>query len=311
MEKPLIYAKSRLIKEQLDCKMRLGCDGIEIQLFNEFGASDTESYMPWWKIYKLPDFKPYPIRAIHVPIAREGMLNIEFMANPVFQNKLSNICDLANSIAKQQGKSVTVVLHSEMDFNRIINTGIYVGIYNYISRLLNEYLFIEIVVENVLPLNYYSDTKNFNLRGNFAFEGVKLVKKLREDLGTDRIGTLLDTCHAKQAGKVLINLLSYLDLELEDRYLSMDNYFKQNADVCKGIHLADCVGFGYKKGQHGAGYTEDNHVGLDLAIELYFKYNYNCPICLEIQEEDYSICSNYEINKKLLEDAIEHEMKKQ
>ena len=311
MNKPLIYAKSKLTKEQLDCKMNIGCDGIEIQLFREFGSPEEESFTPWTDLYDIRDIKSYPIRAIHVPIEREGMMHIEFLGNPVFQHKFANICDLGNSIAKQSGKSVTIVMHSEMDFDRIINTGVYYKVCEFVGRILNEYQFIELVVENVIPLNYYKDIKNFDLRSNFSFEGVRLVKKLREDLNTTRIGTLLDTCHAKQAGKVLLNLMSYLDLELEDKYLSLENFFKQNAGICKEIHLADCLGFGFKKGQHGSPFTDDNHVLIEKVVRLYNQYGYNCPICLEVQETDYNVCEGYACSKKWLEVAIEAEMSKQ
>lgn len=39
-------------------------------------------------------------------------------------------------------------------------------------------------------------------------------------------------------------------------------------------------------------------------FELYNKYNYKCPITIEIPEKDYTNCINYKNNRAMIKDII-------
>ena len=71
------------------------------------------------------------------------------------------------------------------------------------------------------------------------------------------------------------------------------------------IHLSDAKGNGYGKGKHGALFNEDNKDKLKSILDLYHKYNYHCPVTLEVNETDYSICDNYKKTRETVFQILE------
>lgn len=64
--------------------------------------------------------------------------------------------------------------------------------------------------------------------------------------------------------------------------------------VCMLIHLANVGDNGYGKNNHGIGFIQGKDLDLLYDImKLYNKYEYNCPITIEVREEDYLNPINY------------------
>jgi hypothetical protein len=77
--------------------------------------------------------------------------------------------------------------------------------------------------------------------------------------------------------------------------LTLENYFEWNKNTIGLIHLGNTINSGYGLGEHGAAYsTEEDIELLKEFIALYEKYEFSCPITIEVYEKDYSKCINYE-----------------
>lgn len=300
-----IYAKSSLSKEQLDVKMKLGTDGIEIQLLGELVNGKLGDYLQADSVFDLDSFRGYPIKVIHCPLLHKyGLsdINIESFARSDFE-LLNQVCYIANYFGQVQFENkILVVIHSEMSLENMRVIGLLEDVTKSISYILLKYSFIELVIENVTPLRKVYKSE-IHLCNNFSFDNVELVKYLREELGTDRIGTCLDTCHAMLARKYMEVVYKEIgDIEFPD--YSLDGYFKRNKDYVKLIHLSDAQGSGYGFGKHRVRFSDKNIDKLGGIVDLYYKYNYSCPITLEVDEKDYSICDSYKETKDTLEKVL-------
>ena len=71
------------------------------------------------------------------------------------------------------------------------------------------------------------------------------------------------------------------------------------------IHVNDFVENGYMK-NHGTGFSSQEKV--DDLLGLYRKYRYNCPLTLEIREENYGDCVNFRSTKRMIENNLQQEI---
>lgn len=301
----IIYAKSSLSKEQLDVKMNIGCDGIEIQLLSELVDGEIGRYSKATDIFKLSDFNKYPIKVVHCPLLwRYGLadVNIESFACNDF-DLLDQVCYIANYFGELQSDKIIVVIHSEVNMDNLVAVDLLRKVVSTISYMLMKYKNIEIAIENVTPLRkvYQGEICFCN---NFHFDNIALVKYIREELKTERVGTCLDTCHAMITDRYMTEIYKILE-DIEYKDYSLDSYFEKNKDYIKLIHLSDFRGNGYKKGKHGVRFTENTKDRLKDIIGMYNKYNYKCPITLEVNETDYSLCDGYKETKDVLEELFE------
>ena len=73
-----------------------------------------------------------------------------------------------------------------------------------------------------------------------------------------------------------------------------------NAPYCKLIHLASFKNSGYAPLDHGTGWSNENKYKLKHIMDLYRRYNYTCPITLEVIETDYLKSDNYKNSRDVL-----------
>ena len=131
-----------------------------------------------------------------------------------------------------------------------------------------------------------------------------MAKKLNETLETDRVGTVIDTCHIMMTQNILKAIFDYVNdplYPMED--VSMKKYFEMNAGVCKLIHLAGVQGNGIASEHHGVPlltFMPERLSLLEEILDLYFKYEYKCPITLEVCESDLNNPTNYALAKQSL-----------
>lgn len=296
----LIYAKSALKKKDIDTKIAIGCDGIEIQLLSELVDGRVGRYFKADEAFELSKFKEYPIKVVHCPLLSSyGLVdvNIESFVSRDF-SLLEQVCYIADYFGKIQSRNVLVVVHSEMNIDNMIAVDILDKVVNTIGYMLMKFRNIEVVLENVTPLRKVYKGEIY-LSNNFHFDNVKIVQYIRKELNTNRVGTCLDTCHAMIADKYIKEIYRIIgDIEYKD--FSLESFFDVNKDVIKLIHLSDVNGNGYGRGKHGIRFTDKTKDRLKYIIGLYEKYTYKCPITLEVEETDYLICDGYKETRETL-----------
>lgn len=296
----LIYAKSAFVKNNIDIKMDIGCDGIEIQLLGELINGNFGSYFKANDVFDIKGLEQYPVKVIHCPLLWYCGLpdvNIESMLDK--NSELFNqVCYIANYYGEVQNSNIIVVVHTEMSVKDMRLIGLLDKVVSLIKDMLNRYNFIEIAIENVIPVKDATGT-DVHLCNNFHFDNIELVEYIKEKLNNDRVGTCLDTCHAMISAKYIERIISLMDCTNYSDY-SLDSYFKVNKEHIKLIHLSDFKGDGYSKGMHGVKFSSINKEKLKNIVDLYDKYKYNCPVTLEVSESDYLVCDNYRETRETL-----------
>lgn len=302
VRKPEILAKAAFNKEQMDAKMEAGCDGIELQLLKEsFVERPGNRWKSFKSVYDIDGLKDYPVKAIHSPLFKGyGDITIETMMNNNDILVLQEMFRLAEMYAERQNIDyVTLVIHSEQLIDTMYDVG---GIYNKIRSTFNllfeQYDHVRVGIENVTPIRSIEDGI-ISLCNNYRFDNVVITKKLREELKTDRVGTILDTCHAMISKQYIDMIHSMLeDVEADD--LSLNNYFEANKDTIYHLHFCDMKGCGFGKGKHGIPFNSETKDRAKEIIELYNRYNYKCPLCLEVDETDFVKCTGYRETKQII-----------
>lgn len=298
-----ILAKAAATKEQLQGKVDVNASGIEIQLLSELVDGKVGQYHFADEVFDLDMIKQYDVYVVHAPIlSYYGLsdVNLEDMANTQDFKLLDQIFYIANTIGEYHNRRTIIVVHSEMHREKMIGLGdTWKTLMNSVGCLLMKYPYTEMAIENITPLrNAHSET--LWLSNNFKFDNVVMAHELRKQLRTDRVGTVLDLCHARITQIYMKAIYDVLGDECED--YSLDAYFKENADVIKLIHAADMKGDGFGKGKHGTPFedTPESIAELRKFIELYRKYNYNCLVTLEVSETDFIKSYGYVKSNELL-----------
>lgn len=292
---PKIYAKSSFTKEQMNVKCAIGCDGLEIQLLGELIEDrGNGEYVRPEEVFDLKAFENYPISVVHAPLLLgQGDVVLEVLCDRKDCTLLQSVFEIANYYGEIQGKKIIVVFHTETFLGKINDIGqAWNNITQVVGYMLERYPYTELVIENVSPLRGVDKGEELHLSNNFAFDNVVMVDELRRTLNTDRIGTCLDTCHAMLAEKYICGLYNMVgDVPAPD--LSMGEFFRKNAEYLKLIHLADAKGSGYGKGKHGIPFTEETSDRLTNILKMYKGIGLDCPITLEVEETDFSVCDGY------------------
>lgn len=296
----LIYAESALKEKDLDVKLDIGCDGIEIQLLDELVNGEIGNYNLAEDVFKLDRFKKYPVRVVHAPLLWNFGLpdvNIESFVGRDFK-LLDQVCYVADYFGKQQGKNILVIIHSEMNVDTMKAVGILDRVTYSLDKLFSKYHNIEIVFENVTPLRKVYRGE-ISLCNNFSYDNVELVGYLRRELNSDKVGTCLDTCHALITNRYMSAIYDKLE-DVERIDYSLNSYFEKNRSYVKLMHISDAKGNGYGKGKYGVKFSSDNKQRLVELMELYDEFGYMCPVTLEINETNYQICNGYRESRNTL-----------
>lgn len=177
-----IYAKASLTKEQIEDKMNIGCDGLEIQLLGELiGDRDNGKYFEPEERFELDEFEKYPIKVVHAPIVHgQGDVVLEVLCDKKDFKLLDNVFRIANFFGERRGEKIIAVFHTETYYDKIMDMGLTWGnIVNAIDLMLNKYRYTELVIENVSPLRGIGKGRELHLSNNFAFDNVDMVDRMR------------------------------------------------------------------------------------------------------------------------------------
>lgn len=164
---------------------------------------------------------------------------------------------------------------------------------------------MDIAIENVIPMEFKADFDNSIRLYNGCYDEVPFIVKDLRKVFDDRVGTVLDTCHAMMTAYYLDKLAVLADNFGEEGILPMkytlDHYFSMNKGICKLIHFCDFDDNGYRK-NHGVTFSDIDKV--KYLLSLYKKYDYTCGLTLEIREDNYLNCQNYLKTKKLITESL-------
>ena len=289
-----IYGKSAATVEQLSIRKDRGFDRFELQLLAEMLSDD--GILNAEDVYDLAAVAQYNIYAVHAPLFPDGDMNLEHMIRGSGQKLLDQCFYIAEYMAKARMRDITLITHTRFSLRDYEKTGLWHDLLGVIGTMLNKYPHVHIAIENVVP---FVDIKHHDIRfsNNIKFDNVEIAKKLRMLLETERVGTVLDTCHAMMTKKYVGTCYQAVN---DERYpmenLSLDEYFKQNAETCKLIHCSNMRGNGMQVPEHGAPFLCENPEDVALLTQImksYIRYGYECPITLEVGEVDIMNPINY------------------
>lgn len=285
-----ILMKCALKKEQIKYKKNLN-NNFEIQLINEYEKGITNK-----ELFNTIIEENLQVEAIHSPIVNKDSIIIDFIYDNISIDYLNKTCQLADMIGKHYNKNIIVVVHFTASLQSLKRNNLLNKLNFLIKSLLEQYKHIVLALENLIPFIFVN--KTIVAAEAFKTEVCDYVRYFREKFGyTDRIGTVLDISHAL----ISINLLNYCY-----QNYSLEDYFKGNSDTISLIHLANTLGNGYGPQEHGCGYrnNKEDLTTLKEVVNLYKKYNYSCPVTIEVQEDDYLNCTNYLQTHDLLTEIL-------
>ena len=304
-----IYAKASLDILEIQEKVRCGCDGIEYNLTDDFltlGNQFDQNYPD--EIFRLKN-----VGAVHVPWINGQMLNMEHIFQHEDLSPIENVFRLGQYCADIWGHRELIVIHCSLSMFDFMEYELFrKRLAEALRRLFDKYPQVDMAIENVIPMEYKPSRKEAPRLCNGIFtDTAEIAGYLREQFG-ERVGTVLDTCHAAMTEKYLTAYLKWADflkpemnsIMTEELDYGMEHYFRMNQGICKLIHFNDFIGNGYQE-NHGTGF--DSQEKVDGILDLYRKYGYDCPLTLEIREEDYEDCVNYRNTKALIEDWVQRQ----
>lgn len=302
-----IIAKSAMKLNQMDNKIKLGADGIEIQLLDELLKNK-----PYNQCLKdLGACLNYPVFSVHSPLLSYCGSNVEvqleMLITPSYRELFKKICQTADLYGKLQNKQVWIVIHTGLSAKTFDNENqdLIKDIIFVLKETIKEFSCVGFAIENVTPIKNIDSEGNFTTSNNFTFDNVKLVRILRKELGKEKVCTVLDTCHAEISVKFANTIGKWID-NYKIREYTLDDYFRENQDVIGFIHMSKTVLNGCGNKRHGQPFKdtpEDKQI-VHNYMELYKKYNYSCPIVLEVAETDHNISDGFKESLKVLKEEI-------
>lgn len=276
-----ILIKCALYEDELLARKRINETNVEIQLLKEF-YENTPSLKEYLDILLNTGLD---IKIIHTPLVLGDDVEIDDFWEEKKRDVFLKTCELSNMLGSKLNKNILVVVHTSMDFRHEINNVEKItSIDNILAEALNKYPNISIAIENIIPV--VVNQGGFFGRNGFLNDNCLYVDYFINKYGfNDRIGTVLDICHALTT----IKLMDYCKIPLK-----LEEFFEWNKKYIKLIHLANIGDNGYGKGNHGTGFIDGKDVELlNDILNLYHKYDYGCQVTIEVYEEDYSNPINY------------------
>lgn len=294
-----ILAKSAPVDFEIKDKIDKGCDGIEIQLLEDFLNEDIPAKFYFDKIVEVNDTD---VCVVHMPLVDGVDINLELFNYPVYEKAFLKAAELSNMLGCYYKHNVVMVIHNGLSLNQFQHMPI---LFDYVEKLLEftatNYKNVEYAFENILP--FVLDKNRFPVtRNGFAYDNVDLALYFNQKFGTNVFGTVIDTCHFMVSNKII---KSVFEANYSDacKLFNLKEFFLRNQNLVKVFHLANVISLGFNKGQHGCGFKEnvEDMEFLDKFFNLYYQYTSDAYVTLEVYENDYSDSQIYLSTKKLVE----------
>ena len=284
-------AKSALIKEQIDDRISRGVTNIEIQLRNEFCEN---------KEIDLNLINEVDVSVVHMPLYKGEDFPIEHKEG---RDYFKQTCELANKVGHLKGHDIIVVVHIATATSELIKTGLMDIIKSTILDELNKYDNIVIALENP-PAFSYRRHDHFIFNSALSIKDDKILfsnVELAKYINHERCGVCLDVCHALMDEHNLSWIDSYFNFSLSDcmdkNNRLLNEFFLQCKPYINLIHLSYTEYHGFEK-YHGFPYVDEDFDRkcirtLKHVERLYTTLEYNCPVTLEIYENNIQYAENY------------------
>ena len=281
---------------QLRNSVRDGFTSIELQLFSDFLTQTNE------EVFKLvTSIEGLHVSSIHSPLLTDCELEIEDIADSNTRYPLLKTFYLADMLGEHFGMMMPVVVHATSnitDLMRKKDTLYTIG--REIDIALQLFPHLEICIENTIPVISKGD--RYETKNSFLYDTVEICKFLRNHLKTDRIYTVLDTCHALTSIRFMKETQNYTNMSA----VSLEEFFRQNGELTRIIHLNNVIDLGLKPGQHSVTFlpnSVDDTILLKHITDYIQTYTPQAECVLEVNEEEYLINSN--ANKLLLLESLD------
>lgn len=296
-----VNAKSSLNYNQIIDRIQKGTQNIEIQLLDDFIDNPQKEIDE--KILDLIKSKKCDIQVIHMPLCLNNDYEIEKKET---KKVLEKVCQFAQNIAILEEHFVLIVVHIADAVLNLANYNMLNRLKNLVISCLDTYDKVELAFENTTNIELKDGNINFEnpviIRDNhFIFSNIEFAKFVNHE----RCGVVLDTCHLLMTKNLFENLEKFLDCKLNSQKIFKEA-FKEAAPYIKLIHLNYAKKHGYEE-LHSLPFLKKDKKSikyLNYLMKLYKKYNYNCMITLEINEENFVDAKNFEQSYKNLKKII-------
>lgn len=272
-------------KVQLENCVRDGFSAIELQLYGDFVEKSNEEIIDLVK-----SVEGLSIHSVHSPILQSRELEIEDLgdSNTIFPIlKTFYLADLLSGIYKM---SMPVVVHATSNMESLlVKKDLLYRIVRELDIALNLFPNIQVCIENTIPVISKGD--RYETKNSFLYDTVEICKFLRNQLKSDRIFTVLDTCHAMTSIRFMKETQNYTNTSTA----TIEDFFIENGEYARIIHLNNVIEMGLKKGQHSTPFLPNNvedNILLKHITDHIIKYTPNATCVLELNEEEYVVNSN-------------------
>lgn len=291
--RPQIFIKTALIEDQFQAATALNHE-MEIQLLEDF----THETYDMDQAMQLVKQSQAQIQMLHSPLAYGEDIDLSNIENPYTYDMAKKTCELAQRLATYYQRRMPVVFHYGGDVEELVTQPArqraFIAL---IHELYQTYPEVDFCFENVTAVVFSKHPSNPPRRYRDAdpYTAPNLVRWLREVFEDERrFYTVLDTCHALMT----VRLLSILGQEI-----GLETFFQANQGLCGLIHLANARNYGIGK-DHGTPFLEEDRSLLEEIMTYYRRYQFTCPLTLEINESNYLEYENYQATHQTLEQVV-------
>lgn len=269
---------------------------IEIQLLKSF--IENPNSIESWFVY-LTQQSTSEVQVLHSPLHQGDDIDWDDLLDPEILAIVKQTCALGERLAQHYQRPMPVVFHFGGNVEKIKHRPMIREAYlTIIHELLADYPNVVFFLENVVIVDDNQARGGRRYREADVRTVVDFVEWLRETFKMNhRFYSVLDTCHA---------LMSIRLLEAIGFTVTLDDFFKAHQPTCGLIHLANCHRFGFGL-DHGTPFTKKDSELLQELLDLYEDYRFDCPVTIELREDDYLDYHNYRTTLATLESLMSTE----
>lgn len=284
-----VIAKSAIKEVDLRDKLTRGAKYLELHSLEADALNLSANYE---MLHQLLQEYGAKVNSVHVPITKSYTL--ENLVSEEGTQRLEPFYTLAQRLSDLQGTHVCIVLHVETSYTQLEKWGMHSAISKSIAWLHSKYPTVDTAIENVMlglgdPLQGITEWRSGGLdEANF-----KIAHYLREELNTERVGVVFDTCHWRMS-KSLLEYIGekYPNYVPESAKLGFAESVQRQAHMLKVVHLANVRGDGCGT-NHGCDYdteAEERQLQYELGILACAGVT---EVVLEVQETCYTQSESY------------------
>lgn len=284
----LLY-KARATAKQLKNRIDLGNKNIEIH-------TEEEDLIDFDKTFNTILVSGVDIYIVHAPMI--SRYTIEGCLLKENRDVIGSVCKLGQMLSDANNHTVDIILHQELELFQMEGWGIYNRILSFVEELLNRYPRIRINFENLSPIVRVQGKEY--LTNSYYSGPVDLAIKLREDLGSDRIGVVWDSCHS-------MNSAIHLGGANKEGLLppfTIYEHLKLFLPYMNVLHLSNTKNWGFGE-EHGMNFEskEDKKV-LHKILNILIDHQYSGFITMETKDEDVDNAKRQSALQKLVEEYL-------